>query len=74
MVELEVVKEEEQEVVLSLEPLALAEKLELVLVLEQEEVVSLALLEQVMVWVKVEQSVEEMVVELDAVLLLEPQV
>ena len=74
MVELEVVKEEEQEVVLSLEPLALAEKLELVLVLEQEEVVSLALLELVMVWGKVEQSVEEMVVELDAVLLLEPQV
>ena len=74
MVELEVVKEEEQEVVLSLEPLALAEKLELVLVLEQEEVVSLALLEQVMVWVKVEQSVEEMVVELEVVLLLEPQV
>ena len=36
VVELEVVKEEEQEVVLSLEPLALAEKLELVLVLEQE--------------------------------------
>ena len=46
----------------------------MVLVLEQEEVVSLALLELVMVWVKVEQSVEEMVVELEAVLLLEPQV
>ena len=41
VVELEVVKEEEQEVVLSLEPLALAEKLELVLVWEQEEVVLL---------------------------------
>ena len=39
--ELELVKEEGQEVVLSLEPLALAEKLELVLVWEQEEVVLL---------------------------------
>ena len=46
----------------------------MVLVLEQEVVVVLALLELVMVWVKVEQSVEEMVVELEAVLLLEPQV
>ena len=39
--------------------------------MEQEEVVSLALLELVMVWVKVEQSVEEMVEELEVVLLLE---
>ena len=46
----------------------------MVLVLEQEVVVVLALLELVMVWGKVEQSVEEMVVELEAVLLLEPQV
>ena len=44
------------------------------LVLEQEVAVVLALLELVMVWGKVEQSVEEMVVELEVVLLLEPQV